>query len=180
MFGELLITGVSFGPDSDALSIRDPRGVGLTVLVLYVIVPFLLSTLSQLNHIGWRPPAWLKRAPEWVVKCFSWMRVPHSKHGYSSVPTAWDYAVTNNQAGWVSVRRSDGSWVGGWYSGESFVSTYPEKPSIYIHRQHAMTDKGEFGGELPDSGVLVMISDGDSVHWTREPVPETQKGGRNG
>ncbi|WP_417540984.1 DUF6338 family protein [Microbacterium maritypicum] len=171
LFGDLVATGIKTVSGSDALALSDPQVVGLTVLVLYVIVPTAVSALLQVRHIAWQKVVLPERAPEWLRTVAAGVRWPRSKHGYSPVPTAWDYAVTQNQSAYVKVKRgSTSEWIGGWYTGDAFAAMYPEPRSIYIHQQYAMNKKGEFGDPLPDSSVFLMINDDDVVYWSRVPV----------
>lgn len=174
LFGGLVTTGIVSTAGSDSLGLSDPQLVGRTVLVLYVVVPTLISALLQLRHIAWRKIVWAEGTPAWLQTALGWTRWPRSKHGYNPIPTAWDYAVTQNSqnlGAYVKIKRgSSNEWIGGWYTGDSFASMYPEPRSIYIHQQYAMNKKGEFGDALPDSGVFLMVNDDDVVYWSRVPV----------
>jgi hypothetical protein len=93
------------------------------------------------------------------------MKLPQSRSGYTTTPTAWDHAVQRNSSSWVKIRKSDGSWIGGWFTKGSFATTYPEIKTIYIDQQHQMSPEGNIGPAIPGSGVLLTIAENDVVIW---------------
>lgn len=161
LFGEHLFTGLKGGADADTIAFADVRMVAWVILVLYIVVPGVIAVILNSRHIVWEP-----------VGKLSWIRFPRSRYGYSSTPSAWDHAARRNQNAWVKIRRADGKWVGGWVTKGSFVTTYPEKPSIYIDKQFAMKDDGNFGPEVAATGVFITIGDGDIVVWAKTDKPE--------
>lgn len=165
-FGAQISEGLSVAAGTDTLSILDPSRVGLTVLVLYIVVPAIVSLLIQVRHLGWRPPVWSTKIPAWIRAVLRWVRVPQSRHGYSSTPSAWDHALPNSAGSWVKVKRGNGEWVGGWYTKGSFATTYPEPRSLYIDEQYEMSEDGVLGDQIPDTGVFIMINDDDLVFWS--------------
>jgi hypothetical protein len=164
-FGDWIFEGLASGNDSNPVIIADAQRIGLTVLVLYIAIPAVLSVLLQIRHIAWRAPTWPKHTPRWLRSWMAWVRYPSSKRGYDATPTAWDHSITRNHSSWVKVKRGNGEWVGGWYTKGSFATTYPEARSIYIDRPYTMTDDGAFGEATQDSGVFLMINDDDLVFW---------------
>lgn len=88
--------------------------------------------------------------------------------GFQSTPTAWDFAAPRLGSHWVRIRLAEGKWVGGWWSGRSYMSTYPEPRDIYIEDQHYMDPDGKFEGPVEGSaGVWVAVQDGDIVEWIK-------------
>jgi len=174
-FGSQLSEGLSSKAGSDTLSIRDPSRIGLTVLLLYVVLPFAISFLFQIRHTSWSALTWPKKTPGWIRWLLGWVRTPHSKVGYSAVPNAWNHAIDTNPNGvWIKVKRSNGDWVGGWYTSQSFATTYPEPRSLYIAEQYEITDTGDIDFDRPvvGTGVFLMIGDDDLVIWGR-PLTQT-------
>ena len=160
LFAGMLVGGLAPGSETDTVIITDLRAVALTVLVFYALVPAVLAALLHLHHITWVQPGAVK-----------WLRIPRSKHGYTSTPNAWEHAVRRNPHSWVKIRRASGQWIGGWYSGGSFATSFPEPESIYIHEQYEMTAGGNFGKPIPNTGVHVAIGEGDIVIWVRTSLP---------
>ncbi|WP_143340406.1 DUF6338 family protein [Demequina sp. NBRC 110057] len=156
IWGERLVAGISAGDDADALKITDPRHVGTTVLVLYLMVPVALSVLLQWQHVRWEKS-----------ETVGWFRAPRSKYGYTLTPTAWDHAVRDVQPAWIRVRRANGEWVGGWFTKGSQASTYPEPRSLYIAQQFEIDQDGQLGDAVPSTGVYITINDDDLVFWGR-------------
>lgn len=156
VFGTWLFEGLTFGSDGENIGIADPRAVGLVVLAFYIGIPIVLSSLAQLQYIQWVA----------LPKPWGWIKRPASRHGYTSTPTAWDYAVRLRQHTWIKVLRADGTWIGGWFTGGSFAATYPEPHTLYIDQQYVMTADGDFDGPLHNTGLWIAIGEGDLVFWT--------------
>lgn len=168
VFGTWLFEGIGVDATAEALTVSDPRRLGATVLVFYIIVPTLISVFLHRQHIAWSRPGWAVDKAGDVKKGRRWAKYVHSRHGYSNVPSAWDHAARQNHNAWVKVKRSNGEWVGGWFTKGSYVTTYPEPRGIYVADQFAMSEEGNFIGEdpLPGTGVFLTISDTDLVFWT--------------
>ncbi|WP_430644934.1 DUF6338 family protein [Agromyces sp. GXS1127] len=160
VLGDGLISGVGAGSDADTLVITDPRAVAVTVLCLYVLVPLVLSLALNFRFI------------EWNIREKGRFRLPSSKYGYTGTPSAWDHAARAGQQAWVKIHKGDGRWIGGWVTQGSFATTYPEKPSIYIAQQYIMTEEGNFGPAIPQTGVYVTIGDDDIVIWTKPALSQ--------
>ncbi|SFR84265.1 hypothetical protein SAMN05428970_2958 [Agromyces sp. CF514] len=177
VFGGWLYSGLQPGASADALLIASPRLLGLIVLVFYIAVPATVSLFLHRRQIEWVRPKWAVDVRPKVKVGLEWVRLPQSKHGYNSAPSAWDYATEQNHQAWVKIKRSNGEWVGGWFTKGSFVTTYPEPRSIYIAHQFRMTDDGKYDGvdPLPGAGVFLMISDDDLVFWTNPARADQEK-----
>ena len=170
-FGNDLFASIRPGSQADSLTITHPGDLGRAVLLLYVVVPVLVSFILNLRHVGWYYPKLLIGKDGEPFKAFRWLRLPRSRHGYSSIPSAWDHAASQNHNAWVKVKRANGDWVGGWYTKGSFITTYPEPRSIYIAHQHTMKADGSIDAPIPQTGVFLSIGDDDIVIWenpTRE------------
>lgn len=157
LLGPRLFSGLAASSDNE-VAIVDARLVALKTLGLYIVVPAAISLLANAKHLDW-----------------SLKSTPKSKHGYTSTPTPWDDLVGTKQNAWVKIQRANGDWVGGWYSGGSVASTYPEPPSIYIADQFEMTDDGNFLEPVGEgTGVFVSLSDGDVVIWSKQTDPKVE------
>jgi len=86
-----LITGSVSISSSGAVSIVNVRLSGLLVLGLFVIVPLAISAFAHRDAIEWH--ASNPGRP--------WLRLPRSKAGVSTTPSAWDFATIRNQASWI-------------------------------------------------------------------------------
>jgi len=182
VFGAWLYDGLKPGAGADAVVIANPRLVGLAVLIFYVVIPAALSVLINWKNVSADWPAWVRGANGEVRRGFGWVRLLRSRHGYSSMPSAWNHAAEQNHDAWVKVKRSNGDWVGGWFSKGSFVTTYPEPNSIYIAHQFQMNDQGMIVGDdpIPGAGVFLMINDDDMVFWDSPKRAQAEKDGSDG
>lgn len=188
IWGPELFDGLAPGKGTDSFIVLDPRRVGLVVLVLYIVIPALISFALQFRHIQWGNPGWLeRRLPEQAGKgqrpvkelskplapVLRWfVRVPSSKYGYESTPSAWDHAIRTTSSSWVKVKRANGDWVGGWYTKGSLATTYPEPRSIYINEQWSMSETGDYEAPIPNTGFFLVVNDEDLVIWTRNDEAE--------
>lgn len=162
-FNDLVFKGLAvFGDKDESVKLADPAAVGAVVLVFGILIPALLAALYYRHFIGWRKPF----GSLFGLSLLSWIKLPYSKLGYSRVPSSWDFAAPTRANKWVRVKKLDGSWIGGWFTGGSFVSGYPEPRDIFINEQWHLGTDGAFGAVIPNTaGVWVSIEDGDIVEW---------------
>lgn len=168
VFGNSLGVGLAPGADTDAFVVKDARALALTVLGLYVVLPGMIALVLNHRHLTWQS-----------IGNSRWIRYLRSRHGYSDAPTAWDYAARKCQSSWVKVRKSNGDWIGGWFTKGSYASTYPEPKSIYIDQQYRMTSDGNFGEEIPGTSVFLTVSDDDVVIWVKDQPSGPEMGASN-
>lgn len=159
IFGGTLFVGLTSGSTGEQIVVTRPRFVAALLLLLYLLVPVLVALFLARRDIEWRRArsSWLR-----------WLRLPRSRHNYVTVPTSWDHSVRRNQNAWVKVKRSNGEWIGGWFTTGSHATTYPEEPTIYINEQWEMSSGGTFMKPIPDTGVWLAIDDADIVIWTKK------------
>lgn len=101
-------------------------------------------------------------------------RLPWLVNGYERTPTAWDKVAQRIPSGrFVRVRLESGSYVGGWFSTGSFLSTFPEPRDMFIESQYNMNEDGEFGEKIPGNlGVWVAVTDKCVVEWIGDHTDE--------
>jgi len=89
------------------------------------------------------------------------------KTNFRSDPQAWDHKVLNNQQGcFVRIRTEAGVYYGGWYSTESFASTYPMPRDLFIESQWKMSPTGDFLGKMTNTrGLWLAVTDKCVVEW---------------
>ncbi len=138
--------------------INDFRLLAFWVVLLYLVVPLLIAFVLHIRHVRWRGVRGT-RTERWPL--------PRSKHGYSGTPTPWDEAIRSNKDCWVTIRKGDGCWVGGWVTDGSTSSSYPEPPSIYINRAYEVDAQGKRGAAKADSALWVLLAEGDVVFWEK-------------
>ncbi len=161
IFGQMAVHAVD--SEGDGLQ-GNPRRLGLTALGLGIVVPAIVAQVVY-GGVAFRRPA--HRRLRWLPP------LPHLRQTpYERTPTAWDRAAVDLCGHWVRVRLADGKWVGGWYSGNSYVSTYPEPRDIYIEDQHEIAQDGSIGAQIPNTaGVWVPVSDTTLVEWIKGEFP---------
>jgi hypothetical protein len=98
---------------------------------------------------------------------------------YHPAPSAWDFAGPNLGNTFVRVRVNDGTWVGGWFSGESFLSSYPEPRDLFIQSQWKLDESGTFLAKVEGTrGVYVSCGNADIIEWV--DAPPAQPAGQAG
>jgi hypothetical protein len=140
---------------SSSIRVLDPWWLGGTILVGAVLLPAGLAWLVYL-------PIQRRQVLENGELRLRWVR----RWSYNSVPTAWDWAAADPRNRYVRILLPDKRWVGGYYGGNSYVSTYPEPRDIFISQPWRMGKKGAFLSENQESeGVWLTIPDGAIVEW---------------
>jgi hypothetical protein len=186
-FGQRIFTSIAYGAALDAIYVMaagrhaavafdhqrytdewkaHPRLLPLVGFGLLILVPVTLGVLDDLRQVGALdvPYRWGGRS----------RRLPLRYQGrYDPTPTAWDFAGPPRGGTFVRVRQPDGSWVGGWFGNDSFLSTWPEPHDLFIESQWLMTDDGIFERRLEDTrGVYVSCPQGVVVEWVDPPSPQ--------
>ena len=75
----------------------------------------------------------------------------------SRTPSAWNYA-TKLGPRWVRVHLKDGTTIGGVYEDGSFADDADEK-DIYLERVYNLTDTGDFGEQVRNTGGVWISHD---------------------
>lgn len=163
-FGWLLAPMVSIG---DRLLLQQPVEIGIVVLAFGLAIPAATAYIAygEVPFVRAIRVAIRKRAPGWLVNV-----LPVT--GFSSSPTAWDWAAPTKGNNWVRVLTAQGRWIGGWFSDQSFFSTYPEPRDLYLPEQWILDKNGDFLRPAPGSaGVWLSLEGAQLVEWT-QPVNE--------
>jgi len=114
-----------------------PRETGLFALLLLFVIPVAVAIVEYwVLRRGWRLPL-----------------------TYDPTPRAWDFAFADIEPTYVRVLTVDGTWLGGWYGENSFVSSFPEPREMFIETAHLMAPDGSFGPEQPGSNGLYVRCD---------------------
>lgn len=89
---------------------------------------------------------------------------------YRSTPTAWDHLFRRSGPCFVRMRLRDGAWVGGWYGGRSYATSYPQPPEIYLETAWLMKPDGGFVRPVRDSaGIHIRAADTDVLELLTPP-----------
>lgn len=142
--------------DGSEVRVLNPPLIGASILTAFVAVPAVLAfILNAPLKVTWRRKG--GNGPLFKI---------HRTIRSSEVPTAWDHAATRPDHRMIRVKRADGSWVGGFFGPDSFVSTYPQPRDMYLSTQYNMSAEGEFLGPAPESeGIWLRIRDEDVVEF---------------
>jgi hypothetical protein len=106
-------------------------------------------------------PAALAGADDWRLRKGLSLRL-----AYDPTPRAWDYAFREIEPTYVRVLTTDGTWLGGWFGENSFVSSYPEPREMFIQTAHLMDADGSFGAEqVGTNGMYVRCDDIRAVEF---------------
>jgi hypothetical protein len=145
-----------------------PATAGFGFLMTAVVVPAALA-------LGMHADIRFDRSSNPHVP--GWFRIPRRKTAYESTPTAWDKVAPSRGDSWIRILLPNGQRVGGWMSGASFVSTYPQQRDVYIQEQFEINEDGTFGARVRNTaGAWLAVSDDCIVEWL-DPDPE---GGSDG
>jgi hypothetical protein len=166
----MLTYGIVIGPTlRDAANSRGwlynhPRGAASLGLILLFAIPAALAIGEHL-WTQWRDK------PEWGDWEMLSQRDP--------TPTAWDFAFRDREPCFLRVLTNDGRWVGGWFDGSSYASSFPQQRELFITREWVMGEDGEFRREVTGSrGVYVRCDDARAVEFLeaqREAQGEAQR-----
>ena len=113
--------------------------------LLYVGIPLTIGTIAG-------------------VSAHRWPRLARVFLGRDPAPRAWDFLFAARRDGVVLARlKTEGRWIGGWFSEGSYASGYPEEPmDLYLERAYRVLSDGTFAeGDSPGgydetgSGLLI-------------------------
>jgi hypothetical protein len=148
---------------------RDPIGEfnfwdTLLAIVLLLGVPALVGALRSLRF----RPIRLKKLGGGTVRKLV------SLNNYRPTPLAWDWVADRFlKRQFVRVRLPDGVFVGGWFAGHSYVSTFPQPHDMYVEVAWRLSPNGEFLDPVANSGgIWISVPEGSYVEWINEPEEE--------
>ncbi|PZT70324.1 hypothetical protein DN402_33265 [Streptomyces sp. SW4] len=129
-----------------------PRLAGVLALVLLVAVPALVAAGTA---------RWSRR------------REPV---GLDPAPGAWDHMFRTHGSCFVRLRLRDGTWIGGWFGGNSYAAAYPQEPELFLERAWRMGADGTPLRRIESSlGLYVRIADVDVVELMSTTVREADR-----
>jgi hypothetical protein len=118
---------------------EQPRSAGAVGLLLFVLLP-----AAAAGALSW----WQRR------------QIPDAS--YARAPTAWDQMFRERGSCLVRMRLKDGAWVGGWYGSNSYVSSYPQAPEVFLESAWQLNPDGSFARRTKQTaGLLVRGGDID-------------------
>jgi hypothetical protein len=130
-----------------------------------------LSSLSLVLVIPWvsaRLVYYLTTATWWVDVRESLIERLGLRRPYDPTPSSWDFlfsraewlfARADGSGCWIRLLTADGQWVGGWFGGESFASSFPHARDIFIEKAYELNSDGRFTGRVTASGGVYVRCD---------------------
>ena len=84
------------------------------------------------------------------------------------IPKPWDFVFGKKEEFWVLIHLTDGSKIGGRYSGKSFTSSYPSPEQIYIEETWKLSETDAFLEPVERSeGALVSADNIKLIEFYR-------------
>ncbi|WDM16635.1 hypothetical protein J3S85_37280 [Streptomyces lavenduligriseus] len=91
---------------------------------------------------------------------------------YRGTPTAWDHMFRDRGGCYLRARLKDGTWVGGWYGNNSYATSFPQAPELYLERSYRMAVDGTFGDKVQNTrGLYVRGEDIDILELVGQWTP---------
>lgn len=183
VFSSRLAEVLAASPDEAATYAQEHAGrCAWWVFLLVFLVPAVLGRL-----VGWWPwvrfqlvgfAGWLARRSSigWSEGLRGWGRGLEARTAnpkgllFDSTPTAWDWAVDHAAGGdgFVRVRDAEGQWWGGAFGKQSYFSTYPEEPAVFVETAWTLSETGEFMYKQPfTAGAWIPCKDVVTVQFMR-------------
>jgi len=168
---------VPLGISDYSATFEAPRKTALLGLLGGFVAPAACAVISVSTSI-WSPLS------KWRADVAAWGWVsalrPDVGPRFDSRPTAWDVAFQRAEAGWfVRIKMADGSWYAGYWGPESWASTYPEQPSVFVETEYQVDEDGVIGDPVEKSeGSVIQCADAVVVELLGaaddDSVPETE------
>ena len=87
------------------------------------------------------------------------------------IATAWDWKFIDTSEQWVIVTLKDGTYFGGYYDHDSFISSDPSERDIYIHCIYEIDDDGKWCLR-PGTGMLISPGEVSRIEFISQPSKE--------
>lgn len=118
--------------------------------------------------------------PTLTAAFWYWLRVGylHEKwHLDNPIPNGWDYFIKKRKPFFILFHKKDGGMFGGLHCGDSYSSSYPHEPNVYIEKVFEVDQEtGAFLREIPGSlGCVVRLCDYERLEFHEVKSPNEQK-----
>lgn len=123
--------------------------LAIWVLALALLVPWVAA----------RAIFYITTSRGWLTATGSLRARLGLRHQWDPTPSAWDFAFSHREAGWVRVLTSGGLWLGGYFGTESFASSYPDPRDLFIEVGYAMSPEGALTDRVSAPGGLYVRCD---------------------
>lgn len=97
-----------------------------------------------------------------VILAWLWFKIRSFDVFQKNLPhptkSPWDYVFSQRKWYWVIVTLNDGTKIFGKYAKNSFTSSYPEEPQIYLEECWVTNDSGGFERKRENSAGIILIA----------------------
>lgn len=115
-----------------------PGMFALGISVMLLVVPAGLAVL-----------AFLARRSRWATR---WLQHP--------MPTAWDFLFAQRRCMWIMFHLKNGRRIGGYFGRDSFASSHPLEPDIYVENVWHVDEEGRFTERIEgNAGLIIRFAD---------------------
>jgi hypothetical protein len=83
-------------------------------------------------------------------------------------PRGWDHFVKANHEFWVLFHWKNGKVSGGYFGENSYASTFPQDPEVYVEEMYRVDESGEFQEMVENTlGAVVRLSECERVEFLK-------------
>lgn len=125
-------------------TLDEPRRLALLGFCAAFVIP---AASAVVIHVRWSKS--FLQHPIRTLRDEGWTR-------YDPRPTAWDVAFQDAAVGFVRVRMGDGSWFAGYYGANSYASSYPDPPNLFVEASFDINDLGEIQDQIINTRGAVI------------------------
>ncbi|MFW1843601.1 DUF6338 family protein [Acinetobacter pittii] len=101
---------------------------------------------------------------------WGWLKLRNMEFFQKNAPhptlRAWDYVFSKRKQYYILVTLSDGKKLAGEYSENSFTSSFPEEPQIFLEKAWEVSEEGGFERVRQQTeGILILSKDIQSIEF---------------
>lgn len=139
---------VNYAQNPDRI-LSDVDLLGVAFVVLTLVIPWLVA----------RVRFWLVTSKPYRV-AVNWLLTHlRLRRPYDPTPSAWDFAFGKGEASWVRVQLEGGRWLGGYFGGRSYASSFPNPQEIFVEEGWVINDDGTFTDLVHAPGGMIIKCD---------------------
>ncbi len=156
----------------DTLFPRQPRDLSKSIIEVLMYSALNYGALSWLIYLSlYIQIAWLKALTlilsvlimpiAWPVGYYNLLKISwfRTRLGIHPIPVPWDYVFGKGKPYWIIVHLKDGRKIGGRYHTDSFASSFPESPQIYVEEVWKLSKTGKFLKQIERSQGIILFSE---------------------
>ena len=94
---------------------------------------------------------------------FFWLRLISgrlfARHFVHPIPRPWDFVFAKRKPYWMIVHLKDGRRIGGLFHSNSFASSHPAEPQVYLEEVWTLDAAGGFVAKVPQTAGIIILGD---------------------